>query len=224
MRALPAVRDDRGFTLIEVMVTMLILMVGIAGSIALIDGANARTLVTKEREAANGLSREVIEAARSVPYRQLNPTSALTQLQAIPGLEDSTPASPAWTVTRGRQTYTVALTVCSVDDSQDQFGDKSGGNYCSGAGTGRRQQPRRLQAPDRPAVLDARWVSPRTHPARRDREQRGELHRPRDRIHRARILTGGTRRHQPGRQLAVKFIGRGRGRRLSRSGSRSTGA
>ena len=141
MRALPAVRDDRGFTLIEVMVTMLILMVGIAGSIALIDGANARTLVTKEREAANGLSREVIEAARSVPYRQLNPTSALTQLQAIPGLEDSTPASPAWTVTRGRQTYTVALTVCSVDDSQDQFGDKSGGNYCSGAGTGGDSNP-----------------------------------------------------------------------------------
>ena len=43
MRVLSRVRDERGFTLIEVMVTMLILVVGIAGAIAMIDGANART-------------------------------------------------------------------------------------------------------------------------------------------------------------------------------------
>jgi prepilin-type N-terminal cleavage/methylation domain-containing protein len=141
MRALPAVRDDRGFTLIEVMVTIMILVVGIAGSIALIDGANARTLVTKEREAANALSREVVEAARSVPYQQLNPTSAVTQLQSIPGLEDSTTATSTWTVVRRKQTYTVALSVCSVDDDQDGFGDKTGGNFCPGSGTGVDRNP-----------------------------------------------------------------------------------
>jgi prepilin-type N-terminal cleavage/methylation domain-containing protein len=134
MLALPRVRDERGFTLVEVMVTMLILVVGISGSVALIDGANARTLMTKEREAGNALTREVIEATRSIPYRQLGATSTITQLQAMPGLADSTPSTVAWTVVRRKQTYTVTLSVCSVDDDQDGFGDTSGGGFCTATG------------------------------------------------------------------------------------------
>src|SRR5215213_9663533 len=103
MLALSRVRDERGFTLIDVMVTMLLLVVGIAGAIAMIDGANARTLANKEREAGNAVTREVIEAARSVPYRQLAPNTAVATLKAIPGLEDSTPLSTAWTVRRRNQ-------------------------------------------------------------------------------------------------------------------------
>lgn len=134
MPTLSRVRDERGFTLIEVMVTMLILVIGIGGALALIDGASARTLMTKEREAGNALTREVIEAARSVPYRQLTPTTAIAQLQAIPGLEDGTPATTAWTVMRRNQTYTITLSVCSVDDDQDGLGETSTGNFCAGSG------------------------------------------------------------------------------------------
>jgi prepilin-type N-terminal cleavage/methylation domain-containing protein len=134
MLALPRVRDERGFTLVEVMVTMLILVVGIGGSVALIDGANARTLMTKDREAGNALTREVIEATRSIPYRQLGATSTITQLQAMPGLADSTPTTVAWTVVRRKQTYTITLAVCSVDDDQDGFGDTSGGGFCTATG------------------------------------------------------------------------------------------
>ena len=129
----PLVRDERGFTLIEVMVAILILVVGFAGAFAMIDGANARTLDTKQREAATALSREVIEAARSVPYNQLNPTSMVTQIQAIPGLEDSS-GDFGWTVERRNQTYTLTMTVCSVDDDQDTFGDTTAGNFCPGTG------------------------------------------------------------------------------------------
>jgi prepilin-type N-terminal cleavage/methylation domain-containing protein len=135
MVALLRVRDERGFTLIEVMVTMLILVVGIAGTLALIDGANARTLANKDREAGNALTREVIEAARSVPYRQLGGTSLKTVLQTIPGLEDSTPSTVAWTVVRRKQTYTLDVSVCSVDDDQDGYGNTAGGGFC-GATTG----------------------------------------------------------------------------------------
>ena len=129
MLPLSRLRDERGFTLIEVMVTMLILVVGIAGAIAMIDGANARTLANKEREAGNALTREVIEAARSVPYRQLSGSTALAQLQAIPGLEDTDPGG-VWTVERRNQTYTISLSVCSVDDDQDGFGT-TGGGFCA---------------------------------------------------------------------------------------------
>jgi prepilin-type N-terminal cleavage/methylation domain-containing protein len=134
MRALTRLHGQRGFTLIEVMVTMLILVVGIAGALALIDGANARTVATKQREAGNALSREVIEAARSVPYRNLNPGSAVTTVQAIPGLEDTTPLTTAWTVERRKTVYTITMSVCTVDDDQDGLGDISGGGYCGGGG------------------------------------------------------------------------------------------
>jgi prepilin-type N-terminal cleavage/methylation domain-containing protein len=133
MAAQQLVRDERGFTLIEVMVAILILAVGIAGALAMIDGANARTLDTKQREAATALSREVIEAARSVPYDQLNPGSMVTQIQAIPGLADSS-GDFGWTVERRNQTYTIAMSVCSVDDDQDTFGNTGSGNFCAGTG------------------------------------------------------------------------------------------
>lgn len=139
MLALSRVRDERGFTLIEVMVTMLILVVGIAGAIAMIDGANARTLANKEREAGNALTREVIEAARSVPYRQLTPATAIGQLQAIPGLEDTAPGG-AWTVERRNQTYTISLSVCSVDDDQDGLGT-TGGGFCTAQTSADDQNP-----------------------------------------------------------------------------------
>jgi prepilin-type N-terminal cleavage/methylation domain-containing protein len=134
MPALTRVRGERGFTLVEVMVTMLILVVGIGGALALIDGANARTLMNKQREAGNALSREVIEAARSVPYRDLDPASGATGVQSIPGLEDTTPLTTAWTVERRKTVYTVTMSVCTVDDDQDGFGDISGGGFCGGGG------------------------------------------------------------------------------------------
>jgi prepilin-type N-terminal cleavage/methylation domain-containing protein len=130
MRALTRLHHERGFTLVEVMVTMLLLVVGIAGALALIDGANARTLATKQREAGNALSREVIEASRSVPYRNLNPGSGVTTVQAIPGLEDTTPLTGAWTVERRKTVYTITMSVCTVDDDQDLLGDHSGGGFC----------------------------------------------------------------------------------------------
>jgi hypothetical protein len=111
---------------------MMILAVGIGGAIALVDGANARTVVTKEREGANALAREVLEHARSVPYSQLTSTGAASALKALPGLGDSTSSTTAWTVERRNQTYTIAVSVCSVDDDQDGLGDHSGGGFCSG--------------------------------------------------------------------------------------------
>ena len=122
---------ERGFTLIEVLVTMMILVIGIGAAISMIDGANARTLANKEREAGNALTREVIEGARSVPYRQLTPTTAVSTLQALPDLDDTTPSTPEWTVERRNQTYTITLSVCSIDDSQDGLGDTTGGNFCA---------------------------------------------------------------------------------------------
>src|SRR5919206_4801002 len=92
--------DERGFTLIEIMVAALVLVIGTLATVSLINGANATTTSTKAREQGVNLQREIIEAARSVPYSQLTPTSIVSRIQATTGLEDSNASSPGWTVRR----------------------------------------------------------------------------------------------------------------------------
>jgi prepilin-type N-terminal cleavage/methylation domain-containing protein len=124
-----------GFTLVEVMVTMLVLLVGIAGAVTLIDGANAVTVKTKQREAATNLQRELIEGARAVAYEQLTSNGLRTALQARAGLADSS-AGGAWTIERRGTVYTVATAVCTVDDPRDETGDHGAGTFCAGQTAG----------------------------------------------------------------------------------------
>lgn len=123
--------EESGFTLIEVLMTILILLVGLAGAVTLTVGANAATARTKAREAGTNLNRELIEAARAVPYAQLTPGGLRAALQAQPGLADSTPADTAWTVGRRNTTFTLNPTVCSVDNARDGIGNHSSGTFCS---------------------------------------------------------------------------------------------
>jgi hypothetical protein len=51
----------------------------------------------------------------------------------MPGLADTTTSTSAWTIERRNQEYTVILSVCTVDDDQDGFGDHTGGTFCGGS-------------------------------------------------------------------------------------------
>jgi prepilin-type N-terminal cleavage/methylation domain-containing protein len=128
--------DERGFTLVEVMVAAVVLVIGTLATLTLINGANATTNSTKAREQGVNLQREIIEAARSVPYSQLTPTSIVSKIQATSGLEDSNSSSPGWTIRRRGFTYTVSAGVCSVDDAKDGTGTHDAATFCaSGTGT-----------------------------------------------------------------------------------------
>src|SRR5437762_2879714 len=63
--------DDRGFTLVEVLVAMTILIAGVLGVVALVDGANAETNAADTRIGATNLAREITEAAHAVDYDSL---------------------------------------------------------------------------------------------------------------------------------------------------------
>jgi prepilin-type N-terminal cleavage/methylation domain-containing protein len=119
-----------GFTLIEVLVAMFVLLIGVLGALAIIDRANAATVTTRSREAAVNVARELVEAARSVPFANLTPASVEAQIQAQPGLaDDGAPAG--WTIRRRGFTFTATATVCTFDDARDQGGDHSAGNFCA---------------------------------------------------------------------------------------------
>ena len=138
-----SVQDERGFTLVEVMVAVVLLIVGVLGVVTMVTGANAQTAVTKSREGATNLSREVIDAARGVDYDSLTSSGVVAALQTEPGLADSDTTLAGWQINRRGVVYTIAsLPICIVDAQADGYGahpapsDPAAPSYCSGQTTG----------------------------------------------------------------------------------------
>ncbi|HEX2124976.1 MAG TPA: prepilin-type N-terminal cleavage/methylation domain-containing protein, partial [Thermoleophilaceae bacterium] len=65
-----SVRTSDGFTLIEVVVAIALILVGVLGTVALLDRANAQTSEAKARQTANALIRDIIETSQGVQYSQ----------------------------------------------------------------------------------------------------------------------------------------------------------
>jgi len=127
--------DERGFTLVEVLVAFFLLMVGMAGTALMLNTANATTAGTKAREQGIALQREVVEAGRSIPYDQLTPASVVSAVQAKPGLNKQTVGDTSWKIRRGGVTYTVTLGACSVDDPSDGTGAHDPASFCASGAT-----------------------------------------------------------------------------------------
>src|SRR3954471_328247 len=125
----PCRRED-GFTIIEVMVASVVLLVGIMGVLSIVIQADGVSTSNRAREQGIALQREVIEDARSIPYDALTQNSIVSTLQAQPGLADSTAGSSGWTIRRRNITYTIAVGTCSVDDSNDGTGPHENAGYC----------------------------------------------------------------------------------------------
>src|SRR5438270_815430 len=117
----PTAGAEAGFTLFEVLIASVILIVGLAGLLGLLDTTVKSSRSTRAREGATSLAREILEDARTIPYDQLSPSSISGQLQEMNGLANATPGS-AWHIERRGVTYTVTVSECSIDDSKDGFG------------------------------------------------------------------------------------------------------
>jgi Tfp pilus assembly protein PilV len=128
--------DESGFTIVEVMVAIFILLIGVLGAVTLTNTANAITNNNKAREGATNLSREIAEAARQVDYDKLNSTQADAALQAVQGLGDAQASVSGWQINRRAINYTINVTACTFDDAKD--GTRSttpdGVNYCNASG------------------------------------------------------------------------------------------
>lgn len=124
------VRQEHGFTLIEVTVAATVLLVGVLGALAMLNAASSATVTAKAREQGVSLQREIVEVARSVPYAQLSPNSVVGLVQAAPDLADDQPGVPGWQVRRRNITYTVSVGACSVDDPVDGTGIVDDATFC----------------------------------------------------------------------------------------------
>src|SRR4051812_10056618 len=127
-------RAQSGFSLIEVLVAMTLLLTAVLGLISLTDSAAKTTTGTKAREGAVSLAREITEDAGGIAFSQLSPSTLVPTLQALPGLA-STSGSGSWTIVRRDTstagfTYTVTATLCSIDDAADGYGARAGVTWC----------------------------------------------------------------------------------------------
>jgi prepilin-type N-terminal cleavage/methylation domain-containing protein len=122
-------RDERGFTLIETLSAMFILLVGVLATAQIIDASSHANAANRQRDGATNLARELVEAARGVPYETVSEPGVNAKLQEIPGLEDI--ADPGYVIRRNDVNYAIAIDVCIMDDGKDGGGSRpSSATFC----------------------------------------------------------------------------------------------
>ena len=128
-RTSPRGRGEDGYTIIEVIVAMVLLVVGVLGMLVMVEGSLSSTSRTTAREQATNLARELVERSREVPY-------ALTTTSAAPAaLANVLPENPAvtgtsFTVRRRNVDYAVNVSACSIDSPADGTG-VGPANFCA---------------------------------------------------------------------------------------------
>lgn len=121
--------DERGMTMVEVMAAMVILIIGVLGTLVLVEGSLSSTSRTTAREQATSLARDIVERTREVDYSQLTYALAPATLRSTLPASDTvgpltvtSPTSAKFTVKRRNVTYTVDIFACSIDDPTDGAG------------------------------------------------------------------------------------------------------
>jgi hypothetical protein len=150
------VGSDAGFTLIEVLIGAVVLIVGVASLFGLLDASVKASYQTRAREGATNLARQIVEDARTIPYAQISPSSITEQLQAMNGLADSSQVA-GWQIARRGITYTVTVSECSIDDPKDGSGVHDG-TFCKDPGE--KEGTEDSQPADLKRItVDVKWVA-----------------------------------------------------------------
>ncbi len=114
-------------TIVEVMAAMVILIIGVLGTLVLVEGSMSSTTRTTAREQATNLARDLVERSRQAEYKTVTYGLAPATLRStLPASDNATalsgPNSSTFTVTRRSVEYEVTVFACSIDDPTDGAG------------------------------------------------------------------------------------------------------
>lgn len=132
-----ALRHEAGFTIIEVMVASLLLVLGVLAVTTMVNNANAVTDTTRAREGATNLARQLLEVARTQQYSRLD-NSNLNALVQSAGIPDDDTGTNGWQVRRRNITFTVVSYSCIFDVAKDGARTQAAdavATYCPGSAT-----------------------------------------------------------------------------------------
>ena len=124
-------REEDGFTIAESVIAGAVLVLGLLGVLTMLTGSLRATTANNARIAATNLSRELVEATRSLDYGDMTGSGVQTRLQAR-GLGSGTP----WTIERRGVTFTLTATSCTYDDPADKIAATPPDNACTPASSG----------------------------------------------------------------------------------------
>ncbi len=138
---------ESGFTIIEVMVAMVVLIVGVLGTVVLVQGSFASTSRTSAREQGTNLARDLVERSRQAAYTAITVGNAGSVLAGtLPAAEVSGLSGSTFHVSRRGVDYTVTVSSCAVDDPTDGAGQGTAAYCAVGAGSGNPGPPPPLAA------------------------------------------------------------------------------
>lgn len=133
------VSEQGGFTIVEVLVAAVVLVVGLGATLQMLVTADHAISTTRLRQQETSLAREVLEDSRGLGFTQLTSSTVASALQSV--VPQATVSGANLVVTRavassGAPTsFTIAFNVCSLDDPGDGYGNHaspptSGGAWC----------------------------------------------------------------------------------------------
>src|SRR5215212_3567900 len=128
-RDVTRLRDSSGFSLVEVMIAAVILVVGAGAAFSLIDSANRAVTSNAARVGATNLGRELAEYARTTDYDLLQPSQVVSALREHPRIA-GTLSGGQWTIERRGVTYEISTSVCTFDDPKDGLSAVAPDNPC----------------------------------------------------------------------------------------------
>jgi Tfp pilus assembly protein PilV len=120
-RARELAGDESGFTIVEVIVATVVLVIGLLTTFLMLNVSLHSSADVRERENGVSLARQVAEDARSIPYSQLSSANITSTLQGYPGLANTSSGS-SWTVKRAGYTYTITDSLSGLNDPKDTSG------------------------------------------------------------------------------------------------------
>lgn len=125
---------EAGFTIVEVMVAVVMLVIGALAVFVMIEGSLASTGRTTAHEQGTNLARDLIERVRQVPYATTAPSLDLLGASILPHAlaaptavaatlpENPVVSGPSFVVQRRNVDYIVTVEACSIDDPADGAG------------------------------------------------------------------------------------------------------
>jgi prepilin-type N-terminal cleavage/methylation domain-containing protein len=128
----PLRADERGFTLVEILIAISILLIGLLGVTTMADVSNRTTVTSNSRQGATTLVRRVVESSRALPFRTIKGATLVADIQTqSPDLATAAPGR--WEVQRDGYVYQLDASVCRVDDDSDGYGphDTTDPAFCS---------------------------------------------------------------------------------------------
>ena len=112
-------RGEQGFTVVEVLIALLVLLIGMAGMLSLQLTAMKATGFSRHATEASILAEDRMEYLRTAPIASLADSSDQVDARGVP--DDTALYTRTWTITPGTDTTTITVSVSWLEQGGEPY-------------------------------------------------------------------------------------------------------